>query len=286
MSKIIKIGTRRSALAMAQTALVVDAIKKAYPEITCEIVQIVTKGDKILDRPLLSFGGKGVFVSEFEQALQEGRIDLAIHSAKDMPMDLADGLSIVGTLSRADVRDVLIKRKDLGHEVKVVGTSSLRRKTQVEQLYPVICKDIRGNVGTRLDKLNSGEYDAIILAAAGLERLGIQGEEYTFEYFNPEQFIPAGGQAIIAIEGRKGDPISELIQKISDQDAKESLETERKVLHLLNAGCHEAVGVYSVKKEDTMTVFLYYKGHKTYQVEGPVEERLHLAETIVKMIEE
>lgn len=287
----IRIGTRGSELARKQTELVIDAISKAYPDCVCETVILRTEGDRVLDKPLMEFGGKGVFVTEFEEALQEGKIDLAVHSAKDMPMELAKGLTICGVLPREDVRDVLVTRKDhplqMEHflqerkqeegtsdwmekereigaqnaepvvECKVtenqhsalemyrIGTSSLRRQCQIEQLYSnVQCVSIRGNVPTRLRKLRDGEYDGVVLAAAGLRRLNLlQEEDLEYHYFDVEDMLPAGGQGIIAIEGREQDEIAECVKKISDSDAWLQLKTEQKVLYLLNAGCHEAVGV-------------------------------------------
>ena len=287
----IRIGTRGSELARKQTELVIDAISKAYPNCVCETVILRTEGDRILDKPLMEFGGKGVFVTEFEEALQEGKIDLAVHSAKDMPMELAKGLTICGVLPREDVRDVLVTRKEhplqMKHysqerkqeedisirldkereigtqnaetvveckltenqhsalEMYRIGTSSLRRQCQIEQLYSnVQCVSIRGNVPTRLRKLRDGEYDGVILAAAGLRRLNLlQEEDLEYHYFDVEDMLPAGGQGIIAIEGREQDEIAECVKKISDSEAWLQLQTEQEVLHLLNAGCHEAVGV-------------------------------------------
>ena len=284
----IRIGTRGSELARKQTELVIDAISKAYPDCVCETVILRTEGDRILDKPLMEFGGKGVFVTEFEEALQEGKIDLAVHSAKDMPMELAKGLTICGVLPR---EDVLVTRK--GHPLQMehflqkrkqekdinirlekergiqtenidstgecmksgnpqstlemyrIGTSSLRRQCQIEQLYSnVQCVSIRGNVPTRLRKLRDGEYDGVVLAAAGLRRLNLlQEEDLEYHFFDVEDMLPAGGQGIIAIEGREQDEIAECVKKISDPDAWLQLQTEQEVLHLLNAGCHEAVGV-------------------------------------------
>lgn len=285
----IRIGTRGSELARKQTELVIDAISKAYPDCVCETVILRTEGDRILDKPLMEFGGKGVFVTEFEEALQEGKIDLAVHSAKDMPMELAKGLTICGVLPREDVRDVLVTRKEhplqmkhysqerkqesgtsdwmekereiqntepvVEHRVTEkqhsvlepyrIGTSSLRRQCQIKQLYSnVQCVSIRGNVPTRLRKLRDGEYDGVILAAAGLRRLNLlQEEDLEYHYFDVEDMLPAGGQGIIAIEGREQDEIAECVKKISDSEAWLQLQTEQEVLHLLNAGCHEAVGV-------------------------------------------
>lgn len=287
----IRIGTRGSELARKQTELVIHAISKAYPDCVCETVILRTEGDRILDKPLMEFGGKGVFVTEFEEALQEGKIDLAVHSAKDMPMELAKGLTICGVLPREDVRDVLVTRKNHPLQVKHllqerkqesgtsdrvekereieiqntepvvkckvtenqhsalkpyhIGTSSLRRQCQIEQLYSnVQCVSIRGNVPTRLRKLRAGECDGVVLAAAGLRRLNLlQEEDLEYHYFDVEDMLPAGGQGIIAIEGREQDEIAECVKKISDSDAWLQLQAEQEVLRLLNAGCHEAVGV-------------------------------------------
>ena len=183
----IRIGTRGSKLALAQTELFIDALHIFYPEVECEQIIIKTKGDKILDKPLVEFGGKAVFVTEFEEAIKEGRIDLAVHSAKDMPMELMEGLDIVCTLKREDVRDVIITRA--GEKVgnissPIIGTGSLRRQCQIRALYPdVKCESLRGNVPTRIEKLRNGQYDGIILAAAGLKRLQLHNEpDLSYEY--------------------------------------------------------------------------------------------------------
>ena len=178
---VIRIGTRKSDLAVIQTKLVADAIEKASPDVRTELVLRQTMGDKILGKPLLEFGGKGVFVSEFEEGLAKGEIDLAVHSAKDMPMDLAEGLAIVAVPEREDPRDVLVTvagRELSGKKEIVIGTSSPRRQVQIEAIGPklwpgaaVRCEMLRGNVNTRLRKLEEGGYDGILLAAAGLKRL-------------------------------------------------------------------------------------------------------------------
>ncbi len=260
----IRIGTRKSELSIAQTMLVADAIRAACPDIEPVLVGRSTMGDKILDKPLLAFGGKGVFVSEFEEALLQGEIDLAVHSAKDMPLELAEGLDILGVLPRGDVRDVLVTMADGPQAIMAdrsgptepvrIGTSSLRRSIQIQELgsrlWPgrtVICKDLRGNVLTRLEKLESGQYQGIILAAAGLDRLQIsklRKGRYRYRYFTPEEMIPAGGQGILAIEGKKGGPMEPVIARISDRIAMGELQAERQVLKRLGAGCHEPIGVY------------------------------------------
>ncbi len=264
MVKEIRIGTRGSELALVQANQVAAALHERFPDILTETVVLRTKGDKILDKPLFAFGGKGVFVEEIEKALTEGSIDIAVHSAKDMPMELGDSLVIAGVLKRADARDVLVvqkeseiaewlyQQKDLAAEEKkymkksfVIGTGSLRRQFQFKKCYPeCVCKNIRGNVTTRLKKLRSGEYDGVILAAAGLERLGLLEEgDLEYRFFTKEEMLPAGGQGIIAVEGRADDRITEMIREISDEKTYQELLLERRLLEIVDAGCHEAVGV-------------------------------------------
>ncbi len=290
MKKTIKIGTRTSQLAMVQTQLVIDQIKKINKEIAVDIIPIKTLGDRILDKPLLSFGGKGAFVSEFESALLEGKIDLAVHSAKDMPMELPKGLAIVGTLKREDPRDVLVTMKDRQLPKRpIIGTSSLRRQLQISELQEVICKDLRGNVNTRLKKLEEGQYDGIVLAVAGLKRLGLLGEQiFNYHYFDCDTMIPAGGQGIIAIEGRADDnDLQILFKEITDDYAAICLETERLVLELLDAGCHEPIGVYSfIEGENIHLSILYGKGSPIERIQGKakIEERITLATKLVRSL--
>lgn len=255
----IKIGTRGSELALVQTNLVIEALKQKYPQVEMEVVVIRTKGDKILNKPLIDFGGKGAFVTEFEDALFRGDIDLAVHSAKDMPMALLEGLEIAGTLKREDPRDVLVTNKNCNrasNEKLIIGTGSLRRQLQVLELYPnASCINIRGNVPTRLKKITSGECDGVILAAAGLKRLNLLKEEdCCYQIFSYDEVIPAGGQAIIAIEARKESAAAELIRAISDERAFQELSIEREILQLLGAGCHEAVGVLANMEGDHVTI--------------------------------
>lgn len=260
MERRIRIGTRGSALALAQTNQVIQALHRKFPEVETETVILRTQGDKILEKPLLSFGGKGVFVTEFEEALQRGQIDLAVHSAKDMPMELADSLTLAGVLLRADARDVLVtKRGALQEEQELaVGTGSLRRQFQLKKLFPqMLCQNIRGNVPTRLQKLRDGEYDGLVLAAAGLERLGLlEEEDLEYRFFSYDEMIPAGGQGIIAIEGRRGDDISRMAEQISDEQTHRELAVERKLLYGLNAGCQEAVGVISEYGKEQLRIRL------------------------------
>ena len=244
----IRVGTRGSSLALAQTELFIRRLMSVYPETECETVVIKTTGDRIQNRPLSEFGGKAVFVTEFEDAIRSGVIDCAVHSAKDMPAELSDGLAVVCVLPRADVRDVLVTRagkKILESENAVIGTGSLRRKTQFLQRYPhTQIRQLRGNITTRIGKLKNGEYDGIILAAAGLQRLGLLADkELEYTYFEVDEMTPAGGQALIAVEGRCCG--QEYLNAVTDTKAERELLAERETLRLLGAGCHEAVGVYA-----------------------------------------
>ncbi|ADL51947.1 hydroxymethylbilane synthase [Clostridium cellulovorans] len=295
MKKIIRIGTRKSKLALMQTNIVIDAIKKKHPEINCEVVEMSTKGDEILDKSLLSFGGKGAFVSEFEKAIKSGEIDLAVHSAKDMPMDLLTGLKIVAVTKREDPRDVLVTANnkdtinDFNKTNKLIGTTSLRRKLQIKRLLNnVDTKDLRGNVQRRLEKLISGEYDGIILAAAGLKRLGLLDDErINLNYLSVEDFIPAGGQGIIAVEGRAEEEFSFLKDSIHNEEAMYSLEVERYVMKKLNAGCNEPIGAYSFIDKDTIFLDIIYEHNgKVSRKKGSdsIENRLKLTEKLVEEI--
>ena len=289
---IVKIGTRGSRLALVQTDLVIDAIHKHYPQLQCETIVINTLGDKILDKPLIEFGGKGVFISEFEEALMSREIDLAVHSAKDMPMELCEGLEIACVLKREDPRDVLITMKPVKIEElesAIIGTSSLRRQLQIEQLYGNIkCTLLRGNVNTRLKKLADGIYDGIILAAAGIKRMGLDNEpEYNYRYLDFDEMIPAGGQGIVAVEARVDSELGQMLKNISDQVSGMELEIERKVLHLFEAGCHEPIGVFSeVKQGEIKLRIMKEVNGKILKQTGKVdiENRLELVERLVKNI--
>lgn len=230
-----------------------------HPDMDIEVVSKVTEGDRILDKPLKEFGGKGVFIDELEEALWNGELDFAVHSAKDMPGKMREGCGLVGCLKREDARDVLITRKGVQYHKQdsfIIGTGSLRRKMQLCNFYPnAKVHEIRGNVNTRLDKLINGDFDGIVLAAAGLKRLGIcEDESYHYQYFSCDTFIPAAGQGIIAIEGRKQDPLNQYIKEITHEKSMKCLEAEREVLGLLEVGCHEPIGVYALVIGATMSL--------------------------------
>lgn len=245
MKNVIKIGTRKSKLALIQTDIVKDKIKKAFPELEVEIVKIDTKGDQILDKSLTSFGGKGVFTAELEAELLSGAVDIAVHSAKDMPMDFPEGLGIGAVLDRADVRDTFVtttgKTLEELEPGSVVGTSSLRRELLIKEINPyVTIKLLRGNVQTRLSKLRDGQYDGIILAAAGIERLGYEKEEgLHYQYLDPDVFLPAAGQGILAVESRTEDAqMVEILAAIHSEKAECLLMAERAFLKTIGGSCN------------------------------------------------
>ena len=245
MKNIIKIGTRKSKLALIQTDIVKDKIKQAFPELEVEIVKIDTKGDQILDKSLTSFGGKGVFTAELEAELLSGQIDIAVHSAKDMPMDFPEGLGIGAVLDRADVRDTFVtttgKTLEELEPGSIVGTSSLRRELLIKEINPYVnIKLLRGNVQTRLSKLRDGQYDGIILAAAGIERLGYEKEEgLYYQYLDPDVFLPAAGQGILSVESRTKDvEMEEILAAIHSEKAECLLMAERAFLKTIGGSCN------------------------------------------------
>lgn len=285
----LRIGTRKSRLAIIQTELVRDALLARFPELEIELVPVTTKGDRILDRSLASFGGKGVFTAELEEALLSGAVDMAVHSAKDMPMELPEGLCIGAVLEREEAADVLVTRKPadglsgggeldriggglegaagrgaVGPELppgSVIGTSSLRRQLQICAQYPgVVPKVLRGNVPTRLEKLRQGEYDGILLAAAGLKRLGMeQPEGLTVSYLDKETFVPAAGQGILAVEIRTG-TFSELMEAIHSPKAEAELMAEREVLRLMGGGCNAPCGAWCREEGGELVMTVMYAG--------------------------
>ncbi len=289
MSRIVKVGSRKSDLAMAQTNFIIAELKKIDSSFDYEIVPISTKGDEILDKPLLEFGGKGVFIDEFEKQLLEGKIDLAVHSAKDMPTEIPKGLGILGVPKREDPRDVLISKVDLTDKCGYkVGTGSLRRQLQVKLLADVTCENIRGNVPTRLNLVRENKFEAVVLAKAGLNRLKLDNlEEFHYRCFTTEEFIPAGGQGILAVEGRIDDEIADIVKKIDDNNTRICLETERLVLKELNASCNEMVGVYSIIEDNKININAIYDVNgniKRVKVSGDVTNYLELSKEVAERL--
>lgn len=282
----IKIGTRKSKLALAQTNMVVNEIKKYFPSINIEVVHFTTKGDKVLNKPLINIGGKGAFVTEIEDALLNKEIDLAVHSAKDLPLKLQDNLTISSVLKRGNYRDTLVtvkgKEIDFSREI-IIGTGSNRRKLAFKNLYPnATFKDIRGNVDTRLNKLYNGEYDGIILAMAGLERLDLLSESrFTFTPFDYKEFVPAPCQGIIAIESRNND-LTKILSKINHKDTFYSFQTERHILNILNADCGMPLGAYSFVENNKINVVYTSDSKEIITKSDLIENRFNLAESVVR----
>lgn len=270
MRKII-VGSRRSKLALTQTNLVIEHLKQLAPSYSFEVKEIVTKGDRILDVTLSKVGGKGLFVKEIEQAMLNKEIDMAVHSMKDMPTVLPEGLIIGGIPKREDHRDVLISK---GHvpfkELKsgaIVGTSSLRRMAQLLQIRPDLkIKWIRGNIDTRLKKLETEEYDAIILAAAGLSRMGWAKEVVT-EYLDTDICVPAVGQGALAIECREDDKeLLALLEKYTCSKTAKSVQAERAFLQKMEGGCQVPIAGYAYvndKEEIVLTALVASPDGKT-----------------------
>jgi len=248
MLKKLRIATRESQLALAQTHLVKEALLKLYPDLAIEIVGITTEGDKKLDVSLTKIGGKGLFVKELEQAMHEGKADCAVHSVKDMPMALAYNFRFAAALTREDPRDAFISNdfnsiKDLPDNA-VVGTSSLRRQCLIKAMRPDLqIKLLRGNVITRLRKLDEKEYDAIILAAAGLKRLNL--ESRIKHYFSTDEFIPAAGQGAIGIECVADENVFSILNKLNDPLTRACITAERAVSRTLNASCQVPLGAFA-----------------------------------------
>ncbi|WP_100373661.1 hydroxymethylbilane synthase [Bacillus sp. FJAT-45037] len=253
--RTIVIGSRRSNLALTQTDWVIAQLKKKNVPYNFEVKKIVTKGDRILDVTLSKVGGKGLFVKEIEQALADKEIDLAVHSMKDVPSVMPEGFILGAITDREDPRDAFIsidnvKLADLPAD-SIVGTSSLRRSAQILAERPDLkVKWIRGNVETRLRKLKEEEFSAIVLAAAGLKRLGYS-EEVVTEYLDPEMCVPAVGQGALGIECRSGDEeVLELIQKLNDEATARTVTAERTFLHKMEGGCQVPIAAYATIQAD------------------------------------
>jgi len=249
----VVIGTRGSKLALWQAEWVKSELEKKYPDLTVELLRIKTTGDKITDVPLAQVGGKGLFVKEIEEALLDGRADLAVHSMKDVPTEFPDGLSLRAIAEREDPRDALISKgvlfKDLPEGAKV-GTSSLRRQAQLLALRPDLeIAQLRGNLDTRIRKLDEGQYDAIILASAGVRRLG--WEACITELLSPDVFLPAIGQGAIGIETRTDDDeTNELIAFFDHRETSLAVRAERALLKRLEGGCQVPIAAYGTISED------------------------------------
>lgn len=246
----LRIATRESPLALWQADHVRARLLAAHPDLRVELVPMTTRGDQILNSPLSQVGGKGLFIKELEVALLEGRADLAVHSMKDVPMEFPDGLGLVAICEREDYRDAFVSvrhaRLDLLPRGAVVGSSSLRRQCQLRAWRPDLeLRDLRGNVGTRLRKLDEGSYDAIILAAAGLLRLGLP--ERIAEYIAPTLSLPAGGQGAVGVECRLADAATrDLLQCLHHEPTAVCVGAERAMNARLQGGCQVPIAALAV----------------------------------------
>ncbi|MFB4210764.1 hydroxymethylbilane synthase [Shouchella sp. JSM 1781072] len=254
MRKIV-LGTRRSNLAMTQTNWVIDQFKQMNAPFEFEIKEIVTKGDRILDVTLSKVGGKGLFVKEIEEALRTGEIDVAVHSMKDVPSEILPEFDLSAITDREDPRDAIISENHVPlHELPegaIIGTSSLRRSAQILHMYPHLkVQWIRGNVETRLRKLKEESFSAIVLAAAGLNRLGYEEGTVT-EYLPAEDCIPAIGQGALGLECRQDDDeVKALLNRINHQQTALAVRAERSFLHKLNGGCQVPIGGFATVDTD------------------------------------
>jgi len=253
MPKVV-IATRKSPLALIQAGIVKKALSEAHPGNEYELLEITTEGDRILDRPLAAIGGKGLFIKDIEKALLEGRADIAAHSAKDLPVEIPRELTIGAMLRREDPFDVLISRDgkrlvELPKGAKI-GTSSSRRKAQLlVQRDDLEIVELRGNVNTRLGKLDSGMYDAIVLAHASVGRMGLAGR--IAQHFDDRYLIPSAGQGAIALETRRGDKFAAgLVSAVNDKKTFSEVEAERIFLSRIGGGCQLPVAVYCVRLSD------------------------------------
>lgn len=262
MSRIIRVGSRDSALAVAQTMLLVDKMKHSNPGIEFELVTMKTTGDKILDRNLYDIGGKGLFVKELDKALLNGDVDIVIHSLKDLPMEIDKNLPLIGFSKREDPRDAMILKSELkSFSSGCIGTSSKRRIVQLERLYPdAVFKGIRGNVQTRLKKLEDGGYNATILAMAGLLKLGM--EKCVSRIFSTDEIIPAAGQGILAVQGRTGENYS-FVECINCESSFYAAAAERSFVRKLGGSCSSPVAAYAEVVSDEIKVKGLYFNEET-----------------------
>ena len=258
MKKKLKIGTRGSQLALWQANWIKETLVRKNPDLDVEIVKIKTTGDKILDVPLAKVGGKGLFVKEIETALLDNSVDLAVHSMKDVPTLLPDGLKIVAISEREDPRDVIISKEGRTlaqlQEGARIGTSSLRRQAQLAGYRPdLVMEPLRGNINTRLKKLRDGQYDAIVLAYAGVKRLGWEGE--VTQVLDTDIMLPAIGQGALGIEARGDDPGTlERILFLNHSETSLCVRVERAFLHRLEGGCQVPIAAYATTDNGTVTL--------------------------------
>lgn len=282
----ITVGSRESKLAVIQSNIVIDSLRQSHPEIDVELLTMKTTGDKILDKTLDKIGGKGLFVKELDKALVDGRADLTVHSLKDMPMQVSEELPLVAFSKREDPRDVLVLPigKDKLDKSKPIGSSSKRRQLHLKKLYPDMeVKPIRGNLQTRLKKLDEGEFSAIVLAYAGLKRLGL--EDRVSRVFSPSEMVPAACQGILAVQARK-DFDENLLRDFNDEETKTIAMAERSFVTELDGGCSSPVAAFAEIQNENITLTGFYvdefENQLTKTVTGPLKDGVALGRQLAQ----
>ena len=287
MRRCIRVGSRESKLAVTQTGLVIEAIRRHHPELEFELVTMKTSGDLILDRNLDQVGGKGLFVKELDLGLRSGQIDIAVHSLKDMPIVTPEDLPIISFTPRENPFDALVMPQgaadvDLS---KPFGCSSPRRKLQLARLYPgVHFQGIRGNVLLRLEKVDSGDYGATVLACAGLNRMGLEGR--VSKVFTEDEMIPAAGQGVLAVQGRAGEDCA-FLSCVDDPQSRLTSLAERAFVRALDGGCSSPIAAYAkIVGQNIRLVGLHYDGardrHLTGMMEMPIDRAEELGLTLAE----
>ena len=289
-NRTLRVGSRDSTLAVIQSRLVMDALQAAHPDVRLELVTMKTTGDKILDRTLDQVGGKGLFVKELDAALRAGRVDLTVHSCKDQPMDLPEDLPLAAFLRREDPRDALVLPEGASEwDVRLpAGSASPRRRVQLREMFPEVeVRPVRGNVQTRLRKLEEGAYGGLVLAAAGLIRLGL--EHRVSRYFAPEELLPAAGQGILAVQCR-ADMDRAVFDCLRDREAELCALAERAFVRALDGGCSSPIAAYAQVDGDAVTVSgMYVDGRDRVwkgSASGPAGEAEALARELAMKLKE
>lgn len=283
-------GTRGSSLALWQTNHVISALERAWPGLSCHVKRFKTKGDKTLEVPLPQIGGKGLFTAELEHALREGDIDFAVHSLKDLPTDPSPGLTLGAVTNRTNAQDVLVAHEQWTLETlptgATVGTSSLRRAAQLHHVRPDLdVQPIRGNVDTRVRKVHDGTYDAAVMAAAGLERLGLT--DHIAEYLSLDVMLPAAGQGALAVQCRAGDTqVLALLAAIDNEADRMATRAERTFLSALGGGCSTPIAAYARVGDDAMiemnALIVSLDGQMVIRVQGVGTDAQQLGRELAK----
>ena len=287
----LRIGSRESRLAVIQSQMVMKLIAAAEPEAELELVTMKTTGDKILDKTLDKIGGKGLFVRELDQALRDGRADFTVHSLKDMPMQVPEDLPLAAFSSREDPRDVLVLPEGVTEldVSKPIGCSSRRRQLQLKQLFPNMdIQPVRGNVQTRLAKLEAGQFSALVLAAAGLKRLGLEGR--ISRYFTTEEILPAAGQGILVVQTRRGMD-TQCLRLVQDEKTACCAKAERAFVRALDGGCSSPVAAHAVVEGEKLTLTGFYVSEderiqRKGSISGGVTEAETLGSTLARILKE